>query len=492
MGVEVLAPDTDYRLATLGVNDPVREIKPDGVFSGLAPAVGKSVVGGLAAVGRVFGDALAEAGKAETLNSMVYAPNVTQEDLRAVASAPAVMPYDEQLKALQDWAKLDPRVTGAGSMVAGGVARGLTIMGAGSLLGGPTAGAATLGVTEGYNQYRDLREQGVDQTTAAEVGLATGVMATAGAYLPSKITGDFAKTLIGVGMRAEVAGLETAANAAYKLGTVAAASKGVAGSLAYGTTINTGFGMASRAFTSKVLDAGGYHEMADQYRALDGEAVAADVILGLAFGGWSHIEGGVKKGVDEYVQRPTADLINRALDIRREEQINRGAAGIPTDLRTSTVDRDLQDRALASLLQNREVSIDPAEANTVVAGALADPERVQLHTELTDTMGALYGPLADGSEPVRVERPAEPYAEVSPPVMPTTAEGAAKGPQLEPMVQEQMGQIAARHADMDIQMPDGTMIKASELQQKIAENLALAETESKLHDVAVACFLRTL
>ena len=70
--------------------------------------------------------------------------------------------------------------------------------------------------------------------------------------------------------------------------------------------------------------------------------------------------------------------------------------------------------------------------------------------------------------------------------------GEATGPSFEPATQATIDQLAARHPDLDIELPDGSTVKASELPQKMQQMMAQAESDAKLHDVAVACFLRTL
>ncbi|MEL7079565.1 MAG: hypothetical protein AAGM46_27115, partial [Cyanobacteria bacterium J06582_2] len=85
---------------------------------------------------------------------------------------------------------------------------------------------------------------------------------------------------------------------------------------------------------------------------------------------------------------------------------------------------------------------------------------------------------------------ARPIMEVQPPA--ERPAGETTGPAFEPATQSTIDQLAARHPDLDVELPDGTTIKASELPQKLQQTLAQAEIDSKLHDVAVACFLRTV
>lgn len=492
MGLDVFSPLEDYRQAGMGANDPATEVTPDGFFSNLGSALGKGVTGGLAAVGRTVGDFAMQAGKQEMMQGMLMNPQVTAEQIQELDNLQPVMPYDDQLKAVQQWSKLDPRTTGTGSMVLGQTARGLTIFGMGSLMGGVPGGAATLGVTEGYNNYLDLRDAGVDEKTAGTAAATTGAMAALGAYLPVKMTGALARGTLGAAMSAEAAGAGTAARSLYTVaGLSAAASSSIVGNAAYSSLVNTGFGVASRALTSSVLEAGGYPDMARQYKALDGEAMAADAVLGLAFGGWAHVEGNAARRAAPN-GRPPEPMVEAALDVRREEQINRGAAGIPTDPATGALDRELQDRSVAEVLQGKNPDISPQEAKQVVENSLVDPERVRLAQDIESAAKAIHGDLADPTPAVvRPEEPAgRPVVEAQPPA--ERPAGETTGPALEPTTQSMLDQLAARHPDLDVELPDGTTIKASELPQKLQQTLAQAESDSKLHDVAVACFLRTV
>ena len=63
---------------------------------------------------------------------------------------------------------------------------------------------------------------------------------------------------------------------------------------------------------------------------------------------------------------------------------------------------------------------------------------------------------------------------------------------LNPMVDEQARQLAARHPDMPVEMPDGSIVKASEMPDVLREQMAQASKDSNLFDVAVGCFLRTV
>jgi hypothetical protein len=483
----------DYRVASMGSMNPITELTPDGMFSGTGEALYKGVAGGVAAVARTATDLLSASARSNAELSINENPFVDQQAaLTALHSeAPTPPPFDESLKAVQDWAKADPRTQGAGAQVLGSTARGLTIFGLGSLAGGPMVGAATLGGTEGYSDYRESLAAGVDQKTALEKAGLTGATAAAGAFLPMAVSKGAATGLLGLAMRAEVAGNDALATGLYGAAKAAAtASTSLVAKMATGAAINTGFGVANRYLTSSLLENAGYHEMAQQNAPLDTQAMIADAVLGMAFGGWEH----VAHKVGEYVTpaaRPDLALVQQALDARRNEMQSRAGAGIPHDPIAARLDSELQDRALGDMIRGKVTEVTPDEANTIVHGSLADPERAVLNTAFNEAGVAVHGDLADFSEPVRTEKAPEPFVapEQQTPAAAATAEGT---PKLSPLAAESASQLAARHPDLEVQLPNGQTVRAADLQSAIQEQIAAATNESKLHDVAAACFLRTL
>lgn len=429
MGVDVFSPYDQDNIDQLGTNDPAKEFLPDSIWSGTGTAIARGAAGGGAALARVGYDAYTK----KTNNPL----GISDSNYNNI---------DEQIQKVQDWAKLDPRTTGQAASVVGGLARAGTIMAVGSLFGGPRGGAITLGLTEGYNEYRDLRREGVDGDTAKKVGAVTGVLDATGALLPMAV------------------------------GT------GLATKMAFGATVNTAFGATSRALTSSVLESGGYTDMASQYKAIDKQAMIADAILGAVFGGVGHLEGGKP-------DLPTRDLIDEALDLRKEEQTGRGASGIPTDLNTANLDQDLQRRSLFEVLQGKNPEISSDEAHVIMEGSLIDPEKTKLYNDFVNAGEAVHGDLADHTDPIKTEKESVPYPEENSFTTPSSdSESTAK---LSPIAEESLRQLSMRHPDLEVDMPDGTTIKAEELQGKIKEELAKTDYFAKLHDVAISCFLRT-
>ena len=124
-------------------------------------------------------------------------------------------------------------------------------------------------------------------------------------------------------------------------------------------------------------------------------------------------------------------------------------------------------------------------------GVLVDPEKVRLAQDIESAAKVVHGDLADPTPPVMRPETAAREPIEAPPSMERPA-GEQTGPAFEPSTQATIDQLAARHPDMDIELPDGSTVKASELPQKMQQMMAQAESDSKLHDVAVACFLRTV
>lgn len=606
MGFAANIQDDDYRVATMGQQAlPLTELTPDGMFSNLGGAIGSSFVGGVASVGRLLGDLGSAAAKYGTATQMQEL-GLPPEDVQQVLAAPATpAPFDESLQKVQDWAKIDPRVTGTGSQIAGSAVHGITVAGLGTLAGGPVAGGALLGATSGYEDYRENKAAGLDETTALEKAGIAGAAGTLGA-LP--FMGGFGGNL--------------------------------AAKIATGAGVNTGFGIAQRAATSSLLESAGYKDMAAQYKALDASSMVADVILGSAFGGWSHFHEGLATGKEPApVERPSPALVESALEARRQEAIERGGPGIPTTPEHATMNTDLQDRALGDLLRGETPEVAAPEAEAMVEHTLVDPERVQLNDQYNEAGLAVHGDIADFTEPVRtpaedvgprwftgspeaglavtrtleeqagranaegqhagpghyisqdrdtaglyggpegrayevhepftnafdfntvkdwgdgkrqagdkfykslVEREgskakanawlqkqgydaitftlnrgekaanifeARKLTDIGPAREPVTPMGelslaplegakpaapaapAAEGAKLSPLAGEQMRQLAIDHPDLEVQLPDGSTVRAADMGQSVAEQLSTAQSEASLHDIAVACFLRTL
>lgn len=102
-------------------------------------------------------------------------------------------------------------------------------------------------------------EEGLDPLTAMKKGAIEGASAAVGVALPIAI-----KPFVGSRIPALVQ------------------------QIGYGVGTNVPMGIASRMLTHEVLDKGGYHDMAEQYKALDEAGLMTDAVLGIAFGALGH------------------------------------------------------------------------------------------------------------------------------------------------------------------------------------------------------------
>ncbi len=481
MGFVSNLPNDNYRKATLGADNPAMEIMPAGMFSGTLDALGRSVVGAGASVLNTLRGAVTDAADA-TGEAMGLGPIGGADWMGSKTKE------NDALKALQEWAKIDPRTHGVGAQVAGSTVRGLTIASLGSLAGGPVGAGAMLGGVEGYEDYEKSLESGIDPNTALKKSILTGGAAAAGAFLPMKVGAGAAGRLTVLAAEAEVAG-NTALAEIYKSSASAAAKMtGLGARIATGATINTTFGAANRWATSGILESAGYHDMAAQYKVLDTQAIVSDVILGAAFGAWGHLEDKLHP-----LERPDPTKIEAALEVRKQEAISRGAAGIPTDMMTAGLDAELQTRGMGDLLRGREVTVTPEEALRIVDGVVLDPVRAATHAEYLESANTVLHGLLDTTEPTRLPdtQPVISKEEAAPvkPLAPPPAEGMAK---IDPIVNEQMQQMAARNPDLDVQLPDGRTVKASEMADALAEQLKNEHANANLIETAVGCFLRGL
>lgn len=147
----------------------------------------------------------------------------------------------------------DPSTTGAAAQVIRSLSEGAYLVSTGSLTGGAAAGAALLGGAEGTERFAALKDQGVDPTTAAAASVVTGLASAAGAVMPA----GYGASLL---------------------------SKVVTGAAS-----NAAFGVVNRYADHKILELGGYPEMADQEKTWDGLQLTIDAMMGAGFGTLAHV-----------------------------------------------------------------------------------------------------------------------------------------------------------------------------------------------------------
>lgn len=492
MGFTLSVPDKDYRINSLAAVGPQTPDAPS-TFEGAGTAVGTALVGGLADVKQTAGDTLAASARANAEIGLLENPwaDPTGEGLAQLRAEQPDPHANDHMEAVHAWARADPTSQGAGARLLGSTARGVEIMGLGTLFGGPVAGAGTLAATEGYTDLRESRAAGVDETTALKKAAITTAFTGAGAFLPFHIGGGAAKGLAGLGMSAEVAGNATLATSLYGAARAAAtvAANPVA-KLGTAALVNTGFGMTDRYFTSSVLADAGYKEMAEQYAPTDSQAMAADFIMGLAFGAHAQISEHLAERQAGVAAQPPASLIESALASRKEDMLTRNGAGVAIDPMRANLDTRLQDEALNNLLRGRDTGVSAEDARTMIEGALPDPARGAINDEFIGAMHDEHGLLADFTEPKLGPEPERVYAPEPAPVEGAPAEPAGTA-SVSPIAAESLRQLAANHADMPVELGNGVTVTAAELPGILSREMAAANGDAKLHDVAMACFLRT-
>lgn len=226
----------------------------------------------------------------------------------------------QRLKALTP----DAATTGTAVQTVAGLVSGGYRAALGTVLAGPAGGAALLGSTQAAMRYRELREQGVSQGTAAESAGVTGVTAAAGTLIP----GGF-----GAGLFSKIA---------------------------TGAAANVALGAASRYGDSKILEAAGYKDMADQERVWDGVGMVTDALLGGAFGGLAHLHAAAEAGrskdgepsaLDQGGARDAALTANLAMRDRA------ASPGAPVDPASATTHAEALQTAVTQLASNEPVNV---------------------------------------------------------------------------------------------------------------------------------------
>lgn len=205
----------------------------------------------------------------------------------------------------------DPTEVGIAGQIIGEAAAILPRTLLGAVVAGPVGAAVAAGGPAGYSRKRTAMEEGIDESTATWLGVTEGVVTGVGAAIPAA---GFAKTLIGD------AGLAIGAN--------------------------VGLGLAHRSTSAQILELGGYHAQAAQYRALDTTAIATDAILGAAFFGIGRAT----------MRRPTTDQIDAALADRNAQHADIDSApGLPIDPRSAVAHQDALRAAINSINRGEPV-----------------------------------------------------------------------------------------------------------------------------------------
>lgn len=122
--------------------------------------------------------------------------------------------------------------------------------------------------------------------------------------------------------------------------------KPILGDAAIAVGANVGLGMAGRGATAALLSSNGYHAQAEQYKVMDGTALATDAIMGLAFFGIGRVN----------FRRPTAAQVDAALTERTNQHADIDTApGAPIDPRSAMAHQDAIRTAINQLQRGEQV-----------------------------------------------------------------------------------------------------------------------------------------
>ncbi|MDB6107831.1 MAG: hypothetical protein JWO52_7830 [Gammaproteobacteria bacterium] len=201
----------------------------------------------------------------------------------------------------------------------------------------PMAAAPLFGYLQGMGHYQDLRDQGVDYATAQKSATLAGILAAGSFAVPGGLPARW---------------LEEMAPATQAITQLTA-----------GAAINTASGMVSRYGTGKILADAGYHELAEQYRVLDGQSMVADILSGAFFGGVHFFHGRAQELADTATRlAQSGELDPSVRDGAKVAQNARAAAvdrapGIPIDGASAGAHKAALEKALSDVLSDRPVDV---------------------------------------------------------------------------------------------------------------------------------------
>lgn len=313
--------------------DPLRDLSP-GFFDGAGSA---AALGFKDAGGKIL-QYIAKDPNPEDLNNPITTPRFI-----AGLAAKSAFGDQQQISEVIKKNKPDPATTGWLGQQAFALTSMLSRAIGGGVIGGPVGGAAVVGGTEQNATTQELIGEGVDPQTAERAGDIAGVTTGLGALLPAAVPGKLLTRL------------------------------------ASGSAINVATGATYRGSTAKVLEDGGYKDMAEQYKILDAAAITTDAILGAGFGAISR------------VRRPSD--VDAALASNDWHQYEVEAApGIPADAATRNAHTEAMDKATEQLVAGEPVNVELKAAEFAVKPRnAADTDEARALVEQT------YNPAAVNS-----------------------------------------------------------------------------------------------
>lgn len=444
---------------------------PTGAATGVATGVGKVAELGASQVAQSYGNVTRAMQSALALTGADFpaAQEVGKQD-PAVLQQTIARNADAYYKAT----RADPQTVG----FAGQVLHSVGDIATRAVAAGPEAGAALVAGSEFEPARREFEAQGIDPDTAKELAAAQSVTSGLATILPGAV------------------------------GTKAAVR------MASGATINLSVGAASRYNTHQILADAGYEQQAAQYRVLDGQSIAADLLLGTFFG-WKHEPS--KPFATPTVPSDVVDAGLIHLQARQAEVDM--APGIPTTPEARQAHIDSLNAAEKALVSGDE--IPPPEMLPEGTGpeAVPNPAQDAAREAAARAQAQAAGQASDGlvgaaktlSEPPKTteqwvreqiakEQAANEEAQAQEPSSLSRAGRKAKAEAQPVDAETQQALDGIKTAlrdnpelhDFEIEDPEtGETMKASDALQQITEQARSDGDTSALHEIAAACGIRS-
>lgn len=210
-----------------------------------------------------------------------------------------------------------------------------SFVGAGKITKGIGYTSSLAGAVQGYADYEQGLSEGLDKGTATEKAIVSGGSIAIGGYVPLSMGFKFSPTT-----KAWVES-QSRLGKAYAYGNLAL------NDVMYTAGANVAVGVGQRGFTHDLLKAHGYHQMADQYQALDQEALLIDAGLGMIFGGSA-----------KYAELRQQRFVDALLAKNNQRHQNDAAMGIPTDVESLNIHDRALNKAFDDMISDRPVNVD--------------------------------------------------------------------------------------------------------------------------------------
>ena len=375
----------------------------------------------------------------------------------------------EKATSVVKWAKPGAATTGAASQLVFGIGQILTAGAVGGAAGGVTGAVASIGATQGFNTFLEVEEQTHDKEIARRAGWYSALANMVGAGAPAYI----GKTL------------------AVQVGT--------------GAAINLAVGMAERGSIGQYLKSEGYEKAAQNWEVLDGQAAAADIILGMAFPFGARAIHAVKGKKAQFTQ----DQIDAAIALTLERNAEARLPEIPTDpVKLDEASAKVANDTIDLFVNGKSVfDIEPPKTDGLPNPELGEAIRVADEATNTIIKNETGVDMASHSADIAAleqarksldEAREEPEAAKDIPAEKVTPEDTAvtdKAKMAEENITPEM--IVSRRAkaladnfpDMVVRV-EGKDVPLSDLMKMVDELKADADIDASLHRTAIACAMR--